>query len=94
MSSRRAQQQREVVGSGFIIGLMLVALWVFTGCASGPPRLTPGACDPVEVGRFTAHCKAQVALACNPDPSVPCEAERLCDERLCDACPKDAECLQ
>ncbi len=95
MSSERTRQQREVTElfEGLLgIGLLLAALWVFAGCAADQPRLTPGACDAREVAAFTARCKVEVKLACNPDPAVPCEVEALCDARLCEACPKDVAC--
>lgn len=70
----------------------LLFAFMLAGCASGPPPLTAGACDPKEVLQFSAQCRLQVELNCDPNPAVPCAAEELCDEELCKACPKDVEC--
>ena len=94
MSSHRSQQQREVAEffqSGFLIALLLIALWLFApGCASGVPKHAQ--CDEAKVAAFTARCAAQVKLLCDPDPATPCEVEMLCEEELCSLCPLSDGC--
>ena len=93
MSSSRARQQHEVAEflvSGAFIALMLAALWLFQGCASGVPK--HASCDEAKVAAFTLRCAAQVKLLCDPDPAKPCEVEMLCEEELCEICPLSDGC--
>jgi len=89
MSSRRSQQANEIsdfYGGAFVIACILVALWLFQGCATGlPPQRAQ--CDERKVAEFTARCAAQVRLLCDPDPTVHCAAEEVCERDLCGICP-------
>ena len=89
MSSHRARQQHEVAEffqSGFLIALLLIALWLFApGCASGVPKHAQ--CDEAKVAAFTARCAAQVKLLCDPNPDLLCDIETLCETELCELCP-------
>lgn len=88
MSSRRAQQAREVTESylgALSVGLVLALLWLLQGCSSGVPK--HASCDEAKVAAFTARCAAQVKLLCDPNPDLLCDTELLCDAELCELCP-------
>jgi hypothetical protein len=95
MSSRRSEQQREVAEffqAGFIIALMLTALWIFQGCTGGIPQHAQ--CDETKVAAFTARCAVQVRMLCDQDPSVECPVEEACEKQLCELCPMATECAK
>ena len=65
---------------------MRVLVLVLAACSSRLPPDHPCSEENPRAHAFVRACELRVLAECNPDPAVPCEVERECEEAWARRC--------